>query len=116
MGVEMIKDRLGEDQLVLSNEALYNDNEIGSNLSDFNILKVIKSEKDKYVAKVSSKKNYKIYLMKKIKATPEQINEEFKILKNRNHQNVIKYFKWLEDEGNIYIIKEYVDNGPLMNL
>ena len=118
MGVEVIKDRLGEDQFVLSNDAFYNDKEMGDKFSDFNILKVIETKGEKYVAKVSSKKNYKIYLIKKVNfdATSEQMNQELERLKNLKHQNVIKYIKWFKENENIYIIKEFIDNGEVSNI
>jgi hypothetical protein len=65
MGVEMIKDRFGEDQLVLSNEDFYNDDIMGDKFANYDIMKIIKSNSDKYalVAKVVSKKIRKyIYL------------------------------------------------------
>ena len=37
----MIKDRFGEDQLVLSNEDFYNDDIMGNNFSDYDIMKII---------------------------------------------------------------------------
>ena len=147
MGVEMIKDHLGEDQLVLKNDSLYREEEMGDKYQDFNILKVIrpkiKEEQDeeeqeqdeeegdddededdddeKFVAKVSSKKNYQIYLMKKIDVNSKsekmkQMKEDFEKLKELNHQNVIKYYQLLEDKDDIYIIKEFVDNGGLKNI
>ena len=123
----MIKDRLGEEQLVLKNDTHYNDEEIGDQFSDFNILKVIRPKLDKegnvvddgkFVAKVSSKKNNKIYLMKRLKHNPtdEQMEEEFNKLKNLNHQNLIKYYKWFREKEKIYIIEEFVDNGGLSNV
>ena len=127
MGVEMIKDRLGEEQLVLKNDTHYNDEEIGDQFSDFNILKVIRPKIDKegkivddgkFVAKVSSKKNNKIYLMKRLNHDPtdEEMEEEFNKLKNLNHQNLIKYYKWFRGKKGIYIIEEFVDNGGLNNV
>ena len=141
----MIKDHLGEDQLVLKNDSLYREEEMGDKYQDFNILKVIrpkikekKDEEDeddededededdddddeKFVAKVSSKKNYQIYLMKKIDVNSKsekmkQMKEDFEKLKELNHQNVIKYYQLLEDKDDIYIIKEFVDNGGLKNI
>ena len=56
MGVEMIKDRYGEDQLVLSNEDFYNDDVMGDRFSSYDIMKIIKSDNKSFVAKVVSKK------------------------------------------------------------
>ena len=117
MGVEMIKDRFGEDQLVLSNEDFYNDDIMGNSFSDYDIMKIINSDSDRYkfVAKVVSKKNSKIYVIKQLKDA-NQIDQKFQLLKNINHPNIIKTFKWFNDNGNVYIVKEYVDNGGLASL
>ena len=113
----MIKDRFGEDQLVLSNEDFYNDDIMGNSFSDYDIMKIINSDSDRYkfVAKVVSKKNSKIYVIKQLKDA-NQIDQKFQLLKNINHPNIIKTFKWFNDNGNVYIVKEYVDNGGLASL
>ena len=120
MGVEMIKDRFGEDQLVLSNEDFYNDDVMGEKITNYDIMKIIKSNSDRYefVAKVISKKNSKIYVLKQLKSNVNQeaMKYEFQILNQLKHPNIIKYFKWFAENGNIYIVKEYVDNGGLNNL
>ena len=117
MGVEMIKDRFGEDQLVLSNEDFYNDDIMGNSFSDYDIMKIIDSDslRYKFVAKVVSKKNSKIYVLKQLNDA-NQIDQKFQILKNINHANITKSFKWFNDNGNVYIVKEYVDNGGLATL
>jgi len=117
MGVEMIKDRFGEDQLVLSNEDFYNDDIMGNSFSDYDIMKIIDSDslRYKFVAKVVSKKNSKIYVLKQLNDA-NQIDKKFQILKNINHANITKSFKWFNDNGNVYIVKEYVDNGGLATL
>ena len=58
MGVEMIKDRYGDDQLVLSNEDFYNDDVMGDRFSSYDIMKIIKSKYNSFVAKVISKKKF----------------------------------------------------------
>ena len=120
MGVEMIKDRFGEDQLVLSNEDFYNDDVMGDKFTNYDIMKIIKSTSDRYefVAKVISKKNSKIYVLKQLKSNINQESTKyaFQILNQLKHPNIIKYFKWFSENGNIYIVKEYVDNGGLNNL
>lgn len=118
MGVEMIKDRYGEDQLVLSNEDFYNDDVMGDRFSSYDIMKIIKSDNKSFVAKVVSKKNSKIYVLKQFKQNQDQnkLVNEFQILNKLNHSNIIKYFKWFKEDKNIYYVKEYVDNGSLLNL
>ena len=118
MGVEMIKDRFGEDQLVLSNEDFYNDDVIGEKFSNYDVMKIIKSDSKTFLAKVMSKKNSKIYVLKQLKENqnPNKAIADFQILCKLNNPNIIKYFKCFNDNGNIYFVKEYVDNGSLINL
>ena len=118
MGVEMIKDRYGEDQLVLSNEDFYNDDVMGDKFSNYDIMKIIKSNTGNFLAKVISKKNSKIYVLKQFRQNQDQqkLVQEFQILNKLNHSNIIKYFKWFNEDGKVYFVKEYVDNGSLKNL
>ena len=118
MGVEMIKDRFGEDQLVLSNEDFYNDDVMGDKFSNYDIMKIIKSNTGNFLAKVISKKNSKIYVLKQFRQNQDQqkLVQEFQILNKLNHSNIIKYFKWFNEDGKVYFVKEYVDNGSLKNL
>ena len=114
MGDEIIKDRFDEGQLVLSNEDFYNDDIMGNSFSDYDIMKIINSHSDRYkfVAKVVSKKNSKIYFIKQLNDA-NQIEQKFQLLKNINHPNIIKTFKWFNDNGNVYIVKEYADFAGL---
>ena len=116
MGVEMDKDNFREDQFNFNLKDFSKDDILGDKLSEYQILKMVEStsniskgKKLKFNAKVLSKKNSKIYLLKKIRETPtkEQMNEQFEILANLNNNNIAKYYKWSNDEGNIYIIKEF---------
>ena len=95
MGVEMIKDRFGEDQLVLSNEDFYNDDVMGDKFTNYDIMKIIKSNSDRYefVAKVISKKNSKIYVLKQLKSNVNQETTKyaFQIL----NQMVLRKWKYL---------------------
>ena len=118
MGVEMIKDRYGEDQLVLSNEDFYNDDVMGDKFSNYDIMKIIKSDSGNFLAKVVSKKNSKIYVLKQFRQNQDQqkLKQEFQILNKLNHPNIIRYFKSFDEDGKTYFVKEYVDNGSLMNL
>ena len=108
MGVEMIKDRYGDDQLVLSNEDFYNDDVMGDRFSSYDIMKIIKSKYNSFVAKVISKKNSKIYVLKQFKQDQnlQQALKEFQILNKLNHPNIIKYFKCFNENGKIYFVKE----------
>ena len=80
MGDEIIKDRFDEDQLVLSNEDFYNDDIMGNSFSDYDIMKIINShsERYKFVAKVVSKNNSKIYFIKQLNDA-NQIDQKFQL-------------------------------------
>ena len=121
MGVELIKDRYGEDRFVISNEDFYDDKKMGENFSDFDTLKIINSNNYKIVTKVYSKKNSKIYVRKKIDCNINQINqkdinEEFEKLKSLDHHNIVKYYKSFIKDNSLYFIEQYIDNGGLDNL
>ena len=121
MGVELIKDRYGEDRFVISNEDFYDDKKMGENFSDFDTLKIINSNNYKIVTKVFSKKNSKIYVRKKIDCNINQINqkdinEEFEKLKSLDHHNIVKYYKSFIKDNSLYFIEQYIDNGSLDNL
>ena len=69
MGVEMIKDRQGMDNLVLSDEDFFNDDIMGNKFEDYEILQVLtKNNPSSFTSKVRSKFNSKIYAMKKIES------------------------------------------------
>ena len=116
MGVEIIKDRFGEDQFVLSNEDFHNDDVMGDRFSDYQIMKIIKNHSNLLIAKVMSKKNSKIYVLKELEVNPDmnQMRQEFEMRKNLQHPNIIKYFKWFTEGNNkTYYVTEYMDNGGL---
>lgn len=116
MGVEIIKDRFGEDQFVLSNEDFHNDDVMGDRFSDYQIMKIIKNRYKLFVAKVMSKKNSKIYVLKQLEFKPDmnQMKQEFEMRRNLQHPNIIKYFKWfVEDNNKTYMVTEYMNNSGL---
>ena len=102
------------------NEPSEND-EIGNKLEDFVILSILNKGKNGFVAKVKSKKNNKIYAMKKYNLS---INEEQKqlflnekiFLKKLNHENICKYYLSFIESNCLYFIMEYMDNGSLLDL
>ena len=118
MGVEMLKSNYIEEQYILDEEDFSKNDIMGNQFSDYEILNLISSNFDKFVGKVISKKNSKIYLMKKLNHNPtkEQMDKEFKKFKNLNHKNIIKYYEWFQYNGSTYIVEEYIDNGDLEDL
>lgn len=134
MGVEVIRDEKGREHIIFDNEKLYDDEEIGDKLEDFEILQSIDFSKINSVLtleyfKVRSLINHKIYTMKKgeldkpliesednKKTSTDYLLNEFilaKELNDSNHPNIIKYYKQFKDKNFIYTIMEYSDNGNI---
>ena len=90
--------------------------DIGTSLDDFEILEMLGKERNVSVIKVKSKKDKKIYAMKKIdltKANNEQINlfkNEIEIIQNLNSPHILKYHSHFKEGNKIYLIMEYSNN------
>ena len=100
-----------------------NKEEIGNCFDDFYILKIIKESKYGFVAKVYSKKNNKIYAMKKSnleKVEAEKLGKYYKnqliFLKKLKNENICQYYTDFCQDNCLYIIMEYMDNGNLLKL
>ena len=120
MGVEINKDDFDEDQFVFNKEDFSKDDILGDKLSYYQIIQIINNNilKTKFIAKVLSKNNSKIYILKKIDFTvsKDDMDKEFKILTNLKNNNIVKYYKWFNDNGNIYIIKECYNCDNLVDI
>ena len=135
MGVEMIKDEQGKEHLVFKDEDFYNDDIMGSNFQDYEILQVLpKGNKTGFVSKVRSKFNSKIYSMKKINykldskkdkdgekqiaqntLNEQAIKNDFEKLNKVSFPNIIKYYKYFIQDSCLYIISENINTGDLKN-
>ena len=135
MGVEMIKDRQGKEHLVFKDEDFYNDDIMGSNFQDYEILQVLpKGNKTGFVSKVRSKFNSKIYSMKKINykldskkdkdgekqiaqntLNEQAIKNDFEKLNKVSFPNIIKYYKYFIQDSCLYIISENINTGDLQH-
>jgi len=96
---------------------------VGSKLSDFNIVRNLGEGHFGSVKLVTSKLTNKLYAMKEIKASRynseeerKQVQKEIKLLENLNHPNVITYFNSFTENGNFYIVIEYINGGSLEDL
>ena len=120
MGVEIDKNDFDEDHFVFNNEDFSKDDILGDKLSDYQIIQIIDNdrEKTKFIAKVLSKKNSKLYILKKINYTvsKDDMDKEFEILTNLKNNNIVKYYRWFNDNGNIYIIKECYNCDNLVDI
>ena len=101
------------------------DKNIGNKIEDFEILQIFNFSQNGFIAKVKSKKNLQIYLIKNYNMiTIEQQNNEYisnfykteiLLLKNLNHPNVSKCLTSFEQNGNFYFVLEFLNNGSLFN-
>ena len=97
--------------------------DVGSKLSDFNIIRPLGKGNFGSVYLVTSKLTNKLYAMKEIltskyKSQDEvnQVQKEIKLLENLRHPHVITYFNSFKENGNIYIVIEYINGGSLEEL
>ena len=108
---------------VLQNFLKHNDEleekDIGDKLSDFEFLQVLNTSDIGFTVKVKSKKNLKIYVLKKYDLSLidnillKYYENESIIMSKLNHPNVCKLYKTFIDGHIIYIVMEYMDNGDL---
>ena len=96
---------------------------VGSKLSDFEVKRELGKGNFGSVSLVESKITNKVYALKEIKGehydTQEQrleVQREIKLLEDLNHPHVIKYFTSFEENGNFYIVIEYINGGSLEDL
>ena len=96
---------------------------VGSKLSDFQIKRKLGEGNFGSVSLVESKITNKVYALKEIRgdyydneAQRLEVEREIKLLENLNHPHVIKYFTSFMENGNFYIVTEYINGGSLENL
>ena len=95
------------------------ENNIGKSPEDFSILEILNKKENNFVAKIKSKLNNKIYIMKRIEKKQENtkyIEREKFFIKNLNNVNIAKYYTDFEENNFLYLITEYVNNGDLMQM
>ena len=97
--------------------------DVGSSLKDFEKIKKLGNGHFGTVYLVKSLKTHKIYAMKEIEADKyksltekQQDEKEIKLLENLDHPHVITYFTSFNENGNLYIITEYINGGCLEDL
>ena len=97
MSVSTIKDQDGKQYIIFDESELYDDNDMGDKLEDFEILQILGKGSYGFVAKVRSNKNNKIYAMKQIDLNKmgsekevELCKREVLVLQKMNHPNINK--------------------------
>ena len=120
MEVLLIRDIKGKEHLVFKREKGNELDDMGRKVDDFEILQVLGEGSFGYIAKVKSRLNHKIYAMKKIDLSKikEQkvINlmmNETKILSDLNNPLIVKYYKTFNEDGALFILMEFMDNGDI---
>ena len=120
MEVLLIRDIKGKEQLVFKRDKRNELDDMGNKVDDFEILQVLGEGSFGYIAKVKSRLNHKIYAMKKIdiskikeeKVTKLMMNET-KILSDLNNPLIVKYYKTFNEDGALFILMEFMDNGDI---
>ena len=119
MNLDIITDQDGKDHLIFDSSELYDDSNCGSSSLDYEILRSLGTGSFGSVAKVRSKRNQKIYAMKKVdlnKIEDDALRlskNEIKYLQGLRNRHVIKYYKHFEENGILYIIIEFMNNGDV---
>ena len=108
--VEIGKSIYKNEDLFPPNYFQTNDN-IGTKSSDFEIIKLLGKGAFGKVYKVKSKINFQIYAMKIFDKHLDTISENLK--KKLLHPNIINIYGHFQENGKIYVIMEYMDNGNL---
>jgi serine/threonine protein kinase len=121
-GMEFMIDNNGQPRVLAIDKGGENVN-VGSRLSDFVIVRSLGEGHFGSVKLVKSNITNKLYAMKEIKSSRYQsekqrqsVEKEIKLLENLHHPNVITYFKSFRENGNFYIIIEYINGGSLEDL
>ena len=97
---------------------------IGNKLSDFIILQVLGEGEYGFTAKVRSKLNLRIYALKKYKSefflNNDDINncilKQIIFMKKLDHENVVKLYNYFYEEGDLYMVMEYMERGCIYEL
>ena len=106
--------------LLIENTKLENEEQLPSRLDDYEILQILGKGGYGLVSKVKSKKNNKLYAMKKIdfslikqQAEKDLSLNEIKIIKSLNSPHIIKYYNSFFEGSCMYVLMEYMDNGDM---
>lgn len=118
---ELYKESEGISVFVTDKSALYDDSQMGDNLSDFEVLREMGSYSGyNNISKVRSLENGKIYCMKHIELKRIKNDQEKQLcfegmnkLIALKHPHLLSYYKTFQNEDDLYLIYEYMDNDDL---
>ena len=93
--------------------------DIGNRLEDFDFLQYLGGSHLEIFAKVKSKNNHEIYVMKIIKNIKEDkyidIENKINMAKLLDHPNIMKYYSSFVENNNYHLLMEYAENGNINN-
>ena len=117
--METVKDSEGNSHVIFDESSIYDDNQMGDKLSDFEILQVLnEGQNSLYVAKVRSLNNHKIYAMKRIELNKIQNRNNFlnsmQNLTQLNNPHIVKYYKYFEEKNKLYLFMEFMNNSDII--
>ena len=121
MILDTITDQVGREHKIFESAEIYNENNCGNSFQDFELLSLLGSGSFSSVIKVRSKINRKIYAMKIVDLTTLEgdalrlSKNEVKFLQGLHNRHVINYYTHFEENGILYIINEYMNNGDISN-
>ena len=98
------------------------DNVPGSSLSDFELVSELGRGTYGVVHKVRSKKDGKIYCLKRVKCghmstqRQREVLMEVLMLRRLNHKHVIGYYTSFVEKKSLYIVMEFASNGDLQRV
>ena len=93
------------------------DENIGNTKNNFIPLQIIGEGAFGKIIKVKSKINNKIYVLKILKKENQRAAvTDIIFLTRLKHPNIVKYYKYFEDNTNYYIILEYINGQTLFDL
>ena len=115
--MEKIFDYEGQSYAIFDESSLYDDNQIGNNISDFEILEVLNDNPNQnFIAKVRSIKNHKIYALKRINIqnyNSQFYEQQIKNLIGLNNPHLIKYYTYFPMNGFLFLVMEYMNNSDI---
>ena len=115
--MEKVLDYEGKSYAIFDESSLYDDNQIGNNISDFEILEVLNDNPNQnFIAKVRSIKNHKIYALKRINIqnyNSQFYEQQIKNLIGLNNPHLIKYYTYFIKNGFLFLVMEYMNNSDI---
>ena len=121
MGGEILKDEEGKEHYIFDQSELYDDQEMGDKLEDFEVLQIDGGDRIK-IKTIQSLVNQKIYTMKTIvmkgkkdfgPKARENLENLIKIYLNLDYFNILKAYKYFKSDKEYNIIVEHTNNRSL---